>query len=367
MKSRKYTYLVYYILFLACNPVYAEKDIVVALKWKHQFEFAGIYAAIEDGIYKKYGLNVSVVEPSSGLDSIDLVSAGKCDIGISSTSIIRHLKQDREPLTIIGASFVKSPAVLIVSKGVGVLEPNNLLNFKLMLEKDSDEVKLMLLSLGVHLTHDLLVPHDYTTKPLLEGKVVGMTAYVTDEPYMLERDNFSYIVFDPNNYGIDVFWDIFFTKKSIVDEDPNLIENFILATQKGWETSLENPERITDIIIKKYHSKHSRDHLLYEAEMLSFYLEPGKLISEIHKVNIGVKDSIKWRKIESIYKNFRLVDADFNILDYVNGLSERGVSLSDKFYSLVMMPYLLIGFALMLILIITERLRCLKIIIKIAS
>ena len=40
--------------------------IKLQLKWKHQFQFAGYYAALKKGYYKKAGLAVTLVEGGSG-------------------------------------------------------------------------------------------------------------------------------------------------------------------------------------------------------------------------------------------------------------------------------------------------------------
>ncbi|HTB64106.1 MAG TPA: ABC transporter substrate-binding protein, partial [Opitutales bacterium] len=42
--------------------------VVLQLKWKHQFQFAGYYAAIEQGYYRAAGLDVKLVEGSPDHD-----------------------------------------------------------------------------------------------------------------------------------------------------------------------------------------------------------------------------------------------------------------------------------------------------------
>jgi len=354
------------ILFFLVNPIHCEgKDLKVALKWKHQFQFAGIYAAIEDGIYRQYGLNVTTIEPTLGLNSVDMVKFGKCDIGISSTSIIRHLNDVTNQLVIIGATFLRSPAILIVSDSIN--SANDLLNSKLMLEKDSDEVKLMLLSLGVFLNYENIIEHDYTITPLANKEVVGMSAYLTDEPYELGRMNYSYNVFDPTNYGIDTFGDILFTKKSFLYKYPDHINNFIQATQKGWKIAISQRERLANIIIQKYQSTHKKEHLLYEAEMITNFIRPGNIISTKGKIDIEIHNVSKWKNLEAIYKKFRLVDYDFNIFDHLLGFSGLGIDISKKCSSALALPYLFLSLGLMVILVITERLSKVKIIVRFVS
>ena len=44
-----------------------EKDIL-RLEWKHQFEFAGFYAALEKGYYKDIGIDLEIKEFEEGIN-----------------------------------------------------------------------------------------------------------------------------------------------------------------------------------------------------------------------------------------------------------------------------------------------------------
>lgn len=44
---------------LADDSVAPKTEINVQLKWRHQFQFAGYYAAIEQGFYRQNGLIVN--------------------------------------------------------------------------------------------------------------------------------------------------------------------------------------------------------------------------------------------------------------------------------------------------------------------
>ena len=51
--------------------------ITVRLKWRHQFQSAGFYAAVEQGYYREAGLDVSLRVPEPGEDPVEAVQAGK--------------------------------------------------------------------------------------------------------------------------------------------------------------------------------------------------------------------------------------------------------------------------------------------------
>mgnify|MGYP002636255363 CR=1 FL=1 len=42
------------------------QKVTLQLKWKHQFQFAGYYAALEQGYYREVGLEVELIERKGG-------------------------------------------------------------------------------------------------------------------------------------------------------------------------------------------------------------------------------------------------------------------------------------------------------------
>ena len=61
--------------------------VTLQLNWKHQFQFAGYYAAIEKGYYRDAGLEVTLREAREGGDPIDAVLKGDADFGIGASEL----------------------------------------------------------------------------------------------------------------------------------------------------------------------------------------------------------------------------------------------------------------------------------------
>jgi ABC-type nitrate/sulfonate/bicarbonate transport system substrate-binding protein len=65
------------------------------LKWRHQFQFAGYYAALEKGYYREAGLDVTIMPASPSTDPVDVVLKGGADFGIASSELVlRYAKGD---------------------------------------------------------------------------------------------------------------------------------------------------------------------------------------------------------------------------------------------------------------------------------
>jgi|SRR6516225_2770272 len=55
------------LVFGRVMPTLALEQVLLQLKWKHQFQFAGYYAAVEKGFYRDNGLDVAVREGGPGM------------------------------------------------------------------------------------------------------------------------------------------------------------------------------------------------------------------------------------------------------------------------------------------------------------
>ena len=64
--------------------------VTLQLRWFHQFQFAGYYAAIEKGFYRDAGLAVTIREGGVKLDTIKEVSEGSAQYGVTNSEILLH-------------------------------------------------------------------------------------------------------------------------------------------------------------------------------------------------------------------------------------------------------------------------------------
>jgi ABC-type nitrate/sulfonate/bicarbonate transport system substrate-binding protein len=77
------------LVLLASHPAAALDTVSVQLKWKHQFQFAGYYAALEQGFYRNAGLDVTIREGGPNIDVAETVASGKADFGVCGSGVLR--------------------------------------------------------------------------------------------------------------------------------------------------------------------------------------------------------------------------------------------------------------------------------------
>ena len=275
------------------------------LKWKHQFQFAGYYAALEKGYYKDAGLNVIIDEETDAKEPIGEVTQGRAEFGIGTSELIVARSQGK-PVVVLGAIFQHSPFIFLVRKESEITNVHGLSGKKVAIEPGAAELLAYLKYEGLDLKKINAVPHPYDTAPLISGEIDAMSAYSTDEPFELKEAGVDYLMFDPRAGGIDFYGDTLFTSEDQVKNHPARVRAFLDASLKGWKYALAHPDEIADLIYTKYSQRHSKEHLLFEAEASRKLIMPD--IIEIGYINPG-----RWKFIADTYVELGLMPPGYSL------------------------------------------------------
>lgn len=280
----------------------ALRTVRVQLKWRHQFQFAGFYAAIEQGFYRDAGLAVELIEYSPGITPIDQLIGGRVDFAVADTGALIY-RATGVPLVALAAIFQHSPSILLARGDRGIEDLADLRGRRVMLSGGymNAELMAMLATAGLGPADFEMLPADTSVQILVDDGVEAYNAYTTNEPYLLERQGVPYRLFQPRDHGVDFYGDLLITTARLIAEEPDLVASFRAATLAGWAHAAEHPEATVEAILAGYNSQgKTRDHLLFEAE------ESIRLILS-NVVPIGYMHEERWRRIESAFLEQGLV------------------------------------------------------------
>ena len=286
----------------AANSVAAEEtldSVTLQLKWKHQFQFAGYYAAVEKGFYRDHGLNVIIKEAGDGENPANLVLQGKAEFGIASSDLVL-LRSQGKPVVVLAPIFQHSPLILLVLAASGIDNVHELKGRDVMVEEHAEELLAYLQNEGLPSSEIKILPHSFDPESLIQGKVAAMSAYSTDEPFLLKKLGMPYLTFTPRSGGIDFYGDTLFTTEDQIKKHPKKVQQFLNASLLGWNYALSHPDEIIKLILTKYSTRHSREHLEFEAAMTQKLILPN--IVEIGYTNPG-----RWDHIRKVYSRLGLL------------------------------------------------------------
>ena len=283
------------IAALLTTPSWALDQVSLQLKWKHQFQFAGYYAALEQGFYRDAGLDVEIREGGPDVDVAKALAAGQVDFGVCSSSVLLDRANGRN-LLVLGVIFQHSAAILLVPRKADIDTVSELKGHRLMDTPGSDEIAAMLTREGVDYASLPRVGHNGDPRDLLNGKADAMVAYSTNEPFILDQIGATYQTFSPRAFGIDFYGDNLCTSARQVKEHSERVRTFRLASLKGWQYAFLHKEEIVDLILRRYSQQKSRDALLFEA------LHTEALVQG-DRNELGSQSAQRWQSIADTYRD----------------------------------------------------------------
>lgn len=285
--------------FGAAESVYANQTVTLQLKWAHQFQFAGYYAALEQGFYREAGLNVRIQAATPGLDPVREVTEGRAEFGVG-TSALLLARHAGAPVVAMAAIFQHSPYILLARADRGMTSMSDMAGRRIMLEPQADEIRALLRHADIDESRYHAQDHSFNLNDLVEGRTDAMAAYLTDETFALEQRGIPYLAFSPRSVGIDFYGDVLFTREELIRTQPDQVRAFREASIKGWQYAFEHTDEVIDLILRDYPTPLSRKHLRFEAEQMRNLIQP-------ELIELGYNNPARWTHIARTYAELGLL------------------------------------------------------------
>ena len=166
--------LVFLLILTWLGPARAEERVILQLKWRHQFQFAGYYAALEKGFYREAGLDVVIKEGGAGINSLDEVLSGRAQFGIGGPELLLARLSGR-PVSALAVIFQHSPSVILAKEGSGINSPHDLIGRRLMISKEGEtDLWAMFLNEGISENRLIVAEPTWDMEELVDGRVDAM-------------------------------------------------------------------------------------------------------------------------------------------------------------------------------------------------
>lgn len=298
--------------------------VVLQLRWHHQYQFAGYYAAKWMGYYEQEGLDVEIrpalTENVGVLYATEEVAEGRAQFGIGSSDIL--LSQDRgAELCVVASVFQRSPieyymredapyrSIVDLTKLKVARRQNDLLDIELQAMLISEGInpnKLPLIIDTEEFTVNDFKTHKYDVIPGYMGAIIDFYAH---------KEGINLKVIKPIDYGIDFYGDSLFTSKKLAYEDPELVEKFRKASMKGWEYAHDHPEEVAERIANEYKVKG-----IPHKDFIEYNKYQASKISQLTLypiVEMGNVNPYRWQKMHEMLTKLNLVKGQINLEDFV--------------------------------------------------
>lgn len=229
------------VLAIITLPAIAE-PLTLALNWKAEPQFGGFYTAQFGGIYRKLGLDVSLIEGGSGTPTVQILAAGQVDYAIVSADeiVIAH---DRGASNVVAlfATYQTHPQGIMTHAGRGFASLAD------VLQSDG----LLLWQAGLPYAQYLrkkFAPLRVTTAPYPGGignfrsdNSISQQCFVTSEPLSAERAGLQVKTFLVGESGYNPYATVLATTWQHLEANPRQVGRMVAAVRAGWGAYLKDP------------------------------------------------------------------------------------------------------------------------------
>jgi NitT/TauT family transport system substrate-binding protein len=231
------------MLLSSCGSSTAE--VSVRLKWTHQTQFAGIYMADKEGYYSEENLKVTV-EPVDfeQMLSVDKVAEGKNTFGVGAADEVIVARANGIPVRAIAVIFRISPQIYMSIGDVKVTTPEDLIGKRVGIGQGSGRWTFDAMIKKAGIDPSLITVEDPKTFETLDEcleklKFDVCNAYSTDAIVRANMRGIESSAIWPGDYGVPFYADVIFTTDDFIAQNPDVVERFLRATIRGWQSAVE--------------------------------------------------------------------------------------------------------------------------------
>jgi len=237
----------------------APERVNFALDWIVYGKHALFYPALEQGIYKKHGLEVTMTRGFGSGDTIQKVDQKAVQFGFADMGSLVLLRGKGAQVTTVGMVHHLMPHAVAFIKGGSIKVPKDL-EGKSFSTPAGNAVWVLIPAFaratGFDHTKIKHIPADAAASKvsMLAGRVDAVGIFWPEYPPLAieakkvgkELGSFKY-----SDFGLDLYANGIIVHDDLVREKPDLVARFVKATYEGVYFSLKNPEKAFELYMKR--------------------------------------------------------------------------------------------------------------------
>ena len=282
----------------------AEEKFVYMTNWFAEAEHGGFYQAVATGIYKKYGLDVTIKMGGPQVNIIQLMAAGQADCVMGSSDLqMIQIREGGVPVVNVAAAFQKDPQVLITHEDVTSLE--GLKDKPILIAQSAHQGFWPWLKAKYGYTDAQARPYTFNVQPFVADKNLSQQGYLTSEPFAIQKAGVKANVLMFSDKGYPAYSTTITCMDKTVKERKAALASFVKGSMEGWKSYLQDPAP-GNALIKKDNSEMTDEQLAYSVAKLK---EAGMITSgDAQKLGIGIITDARAKASYDMLVSTKLID-----------------------------------------------------------
>jgi NitT/TauT family transport system substrate-binding protein len=248
------------VLSTLCGLAAAQDKVSFLTSWYAQAEHGGYYQALATGLYKKYGLDVTVKMGGPQVNAVQIVAAGQADFMMGKDFQVLSAIEQGVPLVTVAALFQKEPQGMVTHPDVNGLA--DLKDKTILVATSGRSTWWPWLKTKYGLNDTQARPYTGSMQPFFADKAVAQQGFPTSEPFIADKAGMKVKFFMFADDGYPPYGNTIVALQKTVKERPDVVQRFVRATVEGWKSYLANPAP-GNVLIKQDNPRMEDDLLAF--------------------------------------------------------------------------------------------------------
>jgi NitT/TauT family transport system substrate-binding protein len=295
-------------------------DATLRLKWVFDPGFGGELVAAKKGFFAENGVKVAIRPGGFESDPIRTVAAGADTFGVAGADSFLLARAKGIPIVAIAAGYLRTPVVFYVHGDSSIKTPKDFVGKRVGYQAGQDTATVyeaVLEANGVDRKRIREVPIKFDFTPFISKRLDVWPGYAASQSYTLQQRALPYRTIVPAEFGVDYLGTVYFTTERFLKENPKIVEGFVKAIIRGWQSVYERQDEAVRLI-GEY------DTATLTPDMVRFTLE--RQLSQIRPegTQYCVFTDAMWASTAAVLKRQHLLPAEFDLAgSYVTTFLDR--------------------------------------------
>ncbi len=285
------------LLMFAQLGAQAQDKVSFGTNWRAQGGHGGFYQALADGTYKKFGLDVEIIQGGPQVNNRPLLSAGKLDF-LMTGNLLHSFDNVKNgiPTLVVASFFQRDPQILMAHEGA-YKDFADLKNAKTVLVgKDGQFSYWQWLKSEHGFKDEQVKPYNFSLAQFMQDQKMVQQGYASSEPFSAASQGAKPKVFLLADQGWNTLSTTVEARVDFVKNKPDVVKRFVDASIIGWYNFMYGDRKPANALIRKANPDMTDE--LINAEVKTFLdlkiIDSGEALTK----GIGAVDLVR---VKSFY------------------------------------------------------------------
>lgn len=228
----------------------APRTVRLQLNWVPEPEFGGMYAALQDGLFAKEGLEVQLIAGSAGTPVAQMVASGTVEFGVMSGDQLLTLRERGGGAVAVFTIFHTSPMGVMVKESSPHRSLESLWKAEATVAMEAGLPFVRYLNKRYPGGKVRIVPTGSGLTAFERGTVDAQQCFISAEPVQMELKKVPVRVFSLAAGGYDPYTATVAANAAFLAKDRDACAAMVRALREGWTRYLADPAKYNPAIAK---------------------------------------------------------------------------------------------------------------------